>query len=135
MRRLIDLYLGAPDKDYSAESLAEWMANSKSSEEKARDKEAETVKINPAPFQAYTGTYQKEVLGRATITLEQNNLYITVGPKNWKALLTHINGNDFSFHLGGHTFPVRFEMGEEGSAVSIDIDMGQNEDFGAWEKI
>ena len=134
MRRLIDLYLGAPDKDYSGDSLSEWMTNSKNSEEKALAKEAEIVKTNPAPLQAYTGAYQKEVLGRANITLEQNTLYITVGPKSWKAPLTHKNGNDFTFHLGGHTFPVHFEMDNSGKAISLDIDMGQDENFGAWLK-
>ena len=135
MRRLIDLYLGAPDKDYSGESLAEWLASEQAGAEKARAKEAEIVKINPAPLLAYTGTYQKEVLGRAKITLEQDNLFITVGPKGWKAPLSHVNGNDFSFYMGGHTFPIHFELNEAGNAASIDIDMGQDEKFGAWEKI
>ena len=134
MRRLIDLYLGAPDKDYSGEAKAEWLTNEKANEEKALAKKAETIKINPEPYQAYIGTFQKEVLGEAKITLEQNMLYITIGPKKWKAPLTHVNGNDFCFHLGGHTFPITFEMDESGKAVSIDINMGQNENFGAWKK-
>ena len=134
MRRLIDLYLGAPDKDYSGEALAEWLANEQSDAEKALAKKAETVQVDPAPNSAYTGTYQKEVLGQAHITLEQNNLYITIGPKNWKAPLKHINGHDFSFYMGGHTFPIHFELGTDGKASSIDIDMGENEHFGAWEK-
>ena len=135
MRRLIDLYLGAPDKDYSGEALAEWFTNGKAGEEKERAKEEKTVKTNPAPYQAYTGVYQKEVLGQATVTLEQNNLFITIGPKKWKAPLKHVNGNDFSFRMGGYAFPVHFEMGTAGNAVSIDIDMGENEHLGAWQKI
>ncbi|MCL2739090.1 MAG: serine hydrolase [Bacteroidales bacterium] len=135
MRRLIDLYLGAPDKDYSGEALAEWMANGQVSEERAKAREAEFVKTNPAPYAAYTGRYQKEVLGQAEISLEQNELYITVGPKKWKAPLTHVNGNNFSFYMGGRRFPIHFEMGENGSAASLDINMGQNENFGAWKKL
>jgi len=134
MRRLIDLYLNAPDKDYSGEALAEWMSNEQTNEEKAKAEEAETEKINPSPYQAYTGTYQKEVLGEATVNLESDKLFITVGPKKWKALLTHVNGDKFSFHMGGHTFPIQFEMREDGNAVSINIDMGYNEHFGAWVK-
>ena len=134
MRRLIDLYLGAPDKDYSGESYAEWLSNEQADEEKAKAKEAQTPKVNPAPYAAYTGAYQKEVLGQATISLEQNSLFITVGPKNWKAPLIHKNGNDFSFYMGGYNFPVHFEMEEGGQAVSLDIDMGQDECFGAWIK-
>ena len=135
MRRLIDLYLGAPDKDYSGEFLAEWLTNSKNSEEKAQAKEAETIKVDPAPYKAYTGRYQKEILGQAIISLELDKLYITIGPKNWKAQLTHVNDNDFSFRMGGAGFPVHFEMGADGSAASINIDMGQDENFGAWKKI
>jgi len=135
MRRLIDLYLGAPDKDYSGEAIAEWLTNSQNSEEKALAKKAETVTVDPAPLGAYTGTYQKEILGQAVISLEQEQLYITIGPKQWKAPLTHVNGNGFSFSMGGSRFPIRFELGEDGSAASIDIDMRQNENFGAWIKI
>ena len=134
MRRLIDLYLDAADKDYSAESLAEWMANSKSDEEKAQTKKAEMVVVDPAPSFAYTGAYYKEVLGEAHITVEENQLYITVGPKKWKAPLSHINGNDYSFRMGGAAFPVHFEMGEDGTAHALVIDMGQDEHFGAWKK-
>ncbi|MDR2586020.1 MAG: serine hydrolase [Prevotellaceae bacterium] len=135
MRRLIDLFLGAPDKDYSGEALADWLKSEQADVEKADAKKAETVKTDPAPYNAYTGTYQKERLGDALITLEQNELYITVGPKNWKASLKHINGHDFSFYMGGHTFSIHFEMGDDGNAASIDIDMGQDEHFGAWERI
>jgi len=134
MRRLIDLYLGAPDKDYSAESLAEWMAKGKSDEEKEQAKEAETVKVEPAPLSAYIGTYYKEVLGEALITIEEDKLHITIGPKKWKAQLAHVNGNDYSFRMGGAAFPVHFEMGESGQAYALTIDMGQDEDFGAWER-
>jgi len=134
MRRLIDLYLGSPDKDYSGESLAEWLADEQKDADKAHAKEAETVKVDPAPLTTYTGAYQKEVLGQAIITLEQDTLFITIGPKNWKAPLSHVNGNDFSFRMGGCTFPIHFELEENGNAISIDIDMGQDEHFGAWGK-
>ncbi|MCL1974061.1 MAG: serine hydrolase [Bacteroidetes bacterium] len=135
MRRLIDLYLGAPDKDYSGESLAGWLAREEANEEKAQAKESETITIDPAPLAAYTGTYRKEVLGQAAISLEQNGLFITIGPKSWKAPLTHKNGNDFTFYMGGSNFPVHFEMDNNQNAISIDIDMGQDEHFGAWTKI
>ena len=134
MRRLIDLYLGAPDKDYSQEALTEWINRSKADEEKEVAKKAETEQIDAAPYQMYTGVFQKEVLGEAFVTLEQNNLYITIGPKKWKAPLKHLNGDRFTFHMGGHSFPVQFEMGAEG-AISIDIDMGEDENFVAWKKI
>ncbi|MCL2727240.1 MAG: serine hydrolase [Bacteroidales bacterium] len=135
MRRLVDLYMGAPDKDYSGEALAEWLNNSKSSQEREQTKEAETVKVDPAPYSAYTGTYQKEVLGQAVISLDEEKLYITIGPKNWKAQLNHVNGNSFSFRMGGSRFSIHFEIGEDGTAASVNIDMRQNENFGAWTKI
>ena len=134
MRRLIDLYLEAPDKDYSRESLDGWLAREQAKEEKAKVQEAETLKVDPAPLEAYTGVYQKEVLGQATVSLEQNGLLITIGPKSWKAPLTHRNGNDFTFYMGGSNFPVHFEMDNNQNAISLDIDMGQDEQFGAWAK-
>ena len=48
------------------------------------------------------GTYENSVMGRAAVTLEDENmLCITVGPLGWKHELENVNGNDFLFESDG----------------------------------
>ena len=134
MRRLADLCTGAPERAWSKELLDEWLDGQKESAAKAKEKADKIVPVPAAAYAAYTGQYHKDILGKALISLENGKLYITVGPKLWKSELVHNNGHDFKFRMGGNTFPIHFAMNADGSkALSLDIDFGQDENFGPWK--
>ena len=136
MRRLADLCTGAPEKDWSKEFLEEWLADGQKSAAKAKEEAAKKESLPAANYASYTGKYTKEIFGVADISLQDGKLYITVGPKQWKSVLVHDNGHDFKFRMGGNTFPIHFAMNADGSkALSIDIDFGCDENFGAWEAL
>ena len=141
MRRLIDLYKGYPDKDYSAEYLKDYLKSAREeilkSDRTARglarkDKPKEVPKAD-----LLVGTYDKgELFGKAVISKEGDDLYITVGPKGWKNKLTPKKAGEFSFRSDGHAFPVKFIFDKKGRKIkSLDIDFGYGENFGEWKKI
>ena len=138
MRKLIDLYKGYPSKDYSAESLQSWKKTSKENIIKADKRKKETVQKAAPAKELLTGTYDKgELFGKAVISMEGEDLYITVGPQGWKNKLVHRNGNEYTFRSDGHSFPVTFEVAEDGKtpATSIDINFGYGENFGKWTRL
>ncbi len=138
MRRLIDLYKGYPTKDYSKEYFENWKKSEKEGALKAVKQKKELV-VKPAPDKALlTGVYDKgELFGKAVVTLEGEDLYITVGPQGWKHKLIHKNGNDYTFRSDGHGFPITFELNGDGKtpASSIDINFGYGENFGKWNRL
>ena len=110
MRRMIDLYKGYPDKDYNTQFYDEWLASSKKS--------------------------QLTSMKKAYVTIENGDLYIKIGPKGWKSKLSHNNGNEYAFRMGGNEFKVTFEIDKKtGKCTGFDINFGYTENFGAWTKL
>ena len=136
MRRLIDLYKGYPDKDYSADYLKDYLKSEKQDLIKAEKKAKEVVFKQAPEYALLVGTYTKDSLfGKAKITKEGEDLFITVGPKEWKHKLAHKNGESFTFRSDGHEFPVKFIFDKKGKKiVSLDINFGYGENFGPWNK-
>lgn len=137
MRRLIDLYLGLPDKDYNADYLEDWYSSA--TDKAARDSTAEASKvIVPAPApKALVGKYGKDNLfGDAWITLEKGKLYIKVGRQGWKHELKHISDTKYNFRSDGTGFDITFKLDDKGKkAASFEIDFGEGEDFGPWTRV
>lgn len=135
MRRLVDLIMNAPEKDYSKESFDEWYARN---EKNWNARKPETGAEAPVPqLSALTGTYTKaEPFGDAQITLENGDLYIAVGKCGFRNKLRHVNGSRFIFNSDGHGFPVNFTLDGKGAAESFEIEFGYGEekDFGPWKK-
>lgn len=132
MRRLIDLYMGVPTKDYSKEYFEEWNKNSRESILKAAKSPA-PEKLPAPELNMLAGTYDKgEIFGKAVIDIEGGEAYITVGPKGWRHKLSHVNGNEFAFRSDGHRFSVKFKTGPD---ASLDIDFDGGENFGEWKRI
>ena len=133
MRRIIDLYLGLPDTDYSARELAALLRT------EARKKPAEAPKDpKPAPdSQTLVGTYRNTIgLGEAVVALEGEQLYITLGPKGWTHRLEPVSGRKFRFKSEGHWFPVTFLRNKESGKIdSFRLQFGHGEDFGTWTRI
>lgn len=144
MRRLIDLYKGFPDKDYSKDYYESWLENSRESVAEREEKRAEREE-KPAPdYSLVVGEYYKDKLfGGAVVEQKGEDLYITIGPKDWKSVLKHVNGNTFSFRMDGHSFDVEFvfaETDEDGGkgnlkCIGLDVDFNYTENFGLWPKI
>ena len=136
MRRIIDLYLGYPDTDYSAEEYDLFVKEEQERSFKSLAN-AEAVQYQaPIEPRMVVGTYENSVMGKAAVTLEDENmLCITVGPLGWKHELENVNGNDFLFESDGHIFKASFNLNKKGDKVeSMSIDLGHGEDFGLWKK-
>lgn len=135
MRRLVDLYLGAPDTDYSAASLKQWYADEEAEAEKASAKEQKTTP-DPLPLKKYKGKYYCKMLdSKAKVSFEHKRLYITLGPLDWKHELVHREGHGFTFRSDGHGFPLEFVIDpKKGRITAFAIDYGYGEDFGPWLK-
>jgi hypothetical protein len=162
MRRLIDLYKGFPDKDYSKDYYESWLENSRESVAEREEKRAEREEKTAPDYSLVVGEYYKDKLfGGAVVEQEGEDLYITIGPKDWKSILKHVNGNIFSFRMDGHSFDVEFVFAEakdvgNGSddgpvagnvagetdpdkgnlkCIGLDVDFNYTENFGLWPKI
>ncbi len=136
MRRIIDMYKGYPEKDYSREYLDTYLKSAREERMKSDKKRAGEKKSEAPSYSLLTGIYDKgELFGKASVTLENGELYITVGPKGWKHIMKHKNGDTFTFSSDGHTFPVTFKFNRNRKRVkALDIDFGNEENFGEWIK-
>ena len=80
--RIMDAYLGAPPRDWSALYLARFKKNlaAQQAAEKAVDA-ARVPDTKPSlPLDAYAGTYADTMYGAARVTLEQGKLVLRYGP-------------------------------------------------------
>ncbi len=63
-----------------------------------------TPPVNPVPSRSladYAGTYSNVYYGPATITLNGNQLWLSIGPKNLMFALSHWDGETFSYETAG----------------------------------
>ncbi|MDZ4059082.1 MAG: hypothetical protein U1D64_03460, partial [Bacteroidales bacterium] len=141
MRRMIDLYKGFPDKDYNKMFYEEWLVSAQKGVRTSEKKEAD-IQSSPAPLSTkLTGIYDRgELFGKAVVTLEdvkgsKPELFLTVGPKGWKSKLTHKNGGEYRFRMGGNEFKVTFIIDKDsGECTGLDMNFGYTENFGVWKK-
>lgn len=94
--RVLDAFLGAPARDWSAEYLAWSRKQEAESEAYERQVAAERIQgTRPAlPLAGYTGTYADEAFGTGTVTLENGRLVMTLGPRH-TAELEHWHHDTF----------------------------------------
>lgn len=133
MNRIIDVYLGAPYRDYSLEAKKAWLNGGGGSSNKS----GFTIKYSKTVPQSRNlcGHYCKEEpFSDADILLEKGKLYIKIGKYGWKHALGHKGGNTYYFYSQGHNFPVRFKMGKNGKADAFELDWGCGERLGAWRR-
>lgn len=166
MNRAIDLVSGAPYDDYNTRYFNSWIDGRKKdfaeSNAKLEKEQKEMLAINnpkgkkikkgkkdAAPLfvqqfnpttdgAKYVGKYVKdELFGNAEITLENGELYISIGKNGYKNILKHIKDNRFEFRSDGHGFPVNFTMDENGCVkeLVVEFNYGEERDFGPWKKL
>lgn len=166
MNRAIDLVSGAPYDDYNTRYFNSWIDGRKKdfaeSNAKLEKEQKEMIAINnpkgkkikkgkkdatPLFVQQFNpttdgakfvGKYVKdELFGNAEITLENGELYISIGKNGYKNILKHIKDNRFEFRSDGHGFPVNFTMDENGCVkeLVVEFNYGEEKDFGPWVKL
>lgn len=137
MRRLIDIVMGLPEKDYNKEYFAEWLESSQKSWDKARANKKEVV-AQAVSDDALVGTYTKdELFGDAQITKEGGALYIAIGKMGFKNKLMHIDGDTWHFRSDGHAYPVKFtfdEAGKKATGFVVELNYGEEDSLGGWTR-
>lgn len=135
MRRIIDLYRGEADTDYSTVEYRKWLKGGGGGSGAGTGWTIRYSSATPSSA-ALVGHYSKdELFGDADITIAGGKLYIKVGKEGWTHRLVHIKGNKYQFSSDGHTFPVIFRMdSKSGKASAFEINWGCGEIFGAWNR-
>lgn len=123
--RIIDSYLGVPQKDYSAEILAKYKPLLEAGA--AAEKKADADRIpNTKPtlqLASYVGTYNSELYGDVKITLEGEKLKMAFGPA-FVSTLEHWNYDTFrgNFFAAGNSKPtITFSMNAQGKPDSLQL--------------
>lgn len=96
MYRIVDGYLGAPERDWSAEYLKllkDAIGKEKAEEKKKDDERVKNTKPS-LPVESYVGTYSNQMYGEAKITLENGKLMLQFGP-NYLGELSHWHYDTF----------------------------------------
>lgn len=134
--RILDAYLGGPERDWSAELLAEDRRGSERWAERWAQWERERVpNTTPSlPPEDYTGTFGGPLYGDATVTVENGGLVLRLLPNpDLVGDLTHWHHDTFQV-AWRHDFPwfgrgwVQFVLDRGGSVVELKVDV-PNEDF------
>ncbi|HEU4872642.1 MAG TPA: serine hydrolase [Pyrinomonadaceae bacterium] len=96
MYKVFDIYLNAPQRDWSADMLK--VRNNLEEQSKAAEKKAESERVQgTSPSLAldkYAGTFQSDMYGEAKVALENNKLVLRFGP-NFTGDLQHWHYDTF----------------------------------------
>jgi CubicO group peptidase (beta-lactamase class C family) len=123
-QRIIDAYLGAPVRDWSAEFLA----IQKGLEQERKNKEAKEEKERTAgtklslPLDRYAGVYQSELYGEMKVTHENGRLALYFGP-DYSADLEHWQHDTFraTDRLDKHKMLISFTLGTGGKIAELKL--------------
>ena len=134
--RILDAYLGGPERDWSAELLAEDRRGADQWAARWAQWERERVPgTTPSlPLDGYTGTFGGALYGDATVTLESGALVLRLLPNpDLVGDLTHWHHDTFQV-VWRHDFPwfgrgwVQFVLDRDGKVQELKMDV-PNEDF------
>ncbi len=126
MYRIFDSYLGAPQRDWSAEMLKSIKALEEQGKTAEKKAEAERVKGTTPSLQLekYAGTYQSEMYGEVKVALENGKLVTRFGP-NFTGDLEHWNYDTFRVKwrdsMQGKAF-ANFRLNPQGKVESINLE-------------
>lgn len=101
--KVLDLCLGAPDRDWNAECLKLYSdLKAKGKGREAEQEKAQVKDTKPSHYlQAYTGTYSHPAWGELKVTLEGQALALRMGPSpNFAGRLEHWHFDTFRTRFG-----------------------------------
>jgi CubicO group peptidase (beta-lactamase class C family) len=135
-RQAVDIFLGAPERDWSAELLKSREEGRKASEEAEKKIEAERAKgtAPSLPLEAYAGTYASDLYGETALSVEGGRLVMTFHPtKNLIGDLDHWHFDTFRISIRPMNYPfgkgfVTFRLNSKGKVESLEVDI-PNPDF------
>ncbi len=124
--KAVDLYLGNPDRDWSALMLAAVKeAETRAlAERKKRDSERVAGTSPSLPFARYAGVYADSMYGEISVTEQSNKLQLQFGP-NYTSDLNHWHFDTFESMPRDpvlERFMVRFVVDAGGKVSALDID-------------
>jgi len=128
MYKVFDLFLNAPDRDWSHISLVEKASFDSIDAKDLREKEAKRVPgTHPSLALArYAGTYADSLYGRSTVTMENGHLVLALAPKqigdldHWHFDTFKVTWRD---HRDGWNL-VTFSLDPDGKVASFKTDLG-----------
>jgi CubicO group peptidase (beta-lactamase class C family) len=126
MYKIFDIYLNAPQRDWSTEMLK--VRNNLEEQAKAAEKKAESERVQgTSPSLAldkYAGTFQSDMYGETKVALENNKLVLRFGP-NFTGDLQHWHYDTFRVvwrdPVQGKGF-VNFRLNTQGRVEVINIE-------------
>lgn len=126
MYKIVDFYLNAPQRDWSAEMLK--VTKGLEGQAKAAEKKAEADRVKGTSpslsLDKYAGTFQSEMYGETRIALENERLVVRFGP-NFTGDLEHWNFDTFRVKwrdpMQGKGF-VNFRLTPQGKVDVISIE-------------
>jgi len=136
MRKVFDVFLGAPKRDWSAETLARVnknKASQRAAAEKVEQERARDTKPSLA-LAGYAGTYSGEMYGDATVTAENGKLVLRLVPApDFVGDLEHWHYDTFRLQWRSsvvYPFPkgfVTFTLDAQGKTDAMKIDVPNND--------
>ncbi|MBM4187836.1 MAG: serine hydrolase [Gemmatimonadetes bacterium] len=132
LRRVFDLHLGAPMKDWAGEGyqrLQAQIARARDAQARAPQKVAGTKPTLAAA--GYAGTYADSLYGEVVVREDNGKLMLSFGP-NWKAELEHYHYDSFRARFDTPVLPpvpVTFRVGGNGKVESVVLDMAGVAEF------
>jgi CubicO group peptidase (beta-lactamase class C family) len=128
MYKVFDLFLQAPDRDWSHIALVEKASFDSIDAKDLRDKEAKRVPGThlSLPLTRYAGTYEDSLYGRAQVTMENGHLVLALAPKqigdleHWHFDTFKVTWRD---HRDGWNL-VSFVLDPEGNIDTFRTDLG-----------
>ncbi len=125
MYRVVDAYLGAPPRDWSANLLKVFKEQQDQQKAEQKKREAERLKatLPSLPLEKYAGTYENDLYGQAKVTLEDGKLVLRLGPA-FTGDLEHWHYDTFQAtwrdrQLGKN--PVAFTLNNQGKVEELKI--------------
>jgi CubicO group peptidase (beta-lactamase class C family) len=121
--RILDHYLGAPQRDWSAEFLK--MSKEQEEKDKAEEKKKNDERVQGTKpsleLEGYVGTYDNEMYGPATIKLEDGKLILRFYP-TYTGEMKHWNYDSFQVIWNDRTLDkdmVTFTLGVDGKISEL----------------
>ena len=133
MRKLFDLQLKAPAKDWAGEGWTRLEAQrARARQMQARQESQRVANTKPTlPLSAYAGTYVDSLYGDVVVKEENGKLQLTFGPV-WRGELEHYHYDAFRVKFDTPVLPqvpVTFQINGAGKVESVQLDMAGVAEF------